>query len=84
MTHMWETQGPTIDEQIEAAAAAVVVARMTDDEKKAAMPEGGFADVFGDNWTDVDTAREAVKQAQRDGQRYKYGAHAFAIFGLPE
>ena len=42
MTHMLETTGPTIDEQITAAAAQVIYARMTEEEKAEIGTEGMF------------------------------------------
>ena len=83
MSHMWETQGPTIDEQIAEAAAEVIYARMTDEEKAGAVAtEPGF-EMFAP-MTTVEIVRSAVLKAQRDHAAYTYGAYAKMIFSLPD
>lgn len=59
MTHMLETTGPTIDEQITAAAAQVIYARMTEEEKAEIGTEGMFGALT------VEEVREAVRKAGR-------------------
>ena len=79
MTHVLETTGPTIDEQITAAAAQVIYARMTEEEKAEIGTEGMFGAM-----TVEEIVREAVRKAGRDGMRYKFGTYAKMIFGLPD
>lgn len=83
MSHIWETYGPTIDEQVEAVAAEIVWARMSKAEQEDALKVAPGSEVFAPK-TRVDIVREAVKKAQREGAHGRYGSHAMAIFGLPE
>jgi|JI10StandDraft_1071094.scaffolds.fasta_scaffold1097894_1 hypothetical protein len=83
MSHMWETKGPTLDEQIAEVAADVIYAAMSDEEKLAATStEPGF-EIFAPTST-VEIVRQAVLQAQREHAAYKYGAYAKIIFALPD
>jgi len=78
MTHILETSGSTIDEQIANVAAQVIYDRMTEEEKAEIGTEGMFGAL-----TIEDIVREAVRKAGRDGMRYKFGTFAHVIFGLP-
>ena len=83
MSHIWETSGPTIDEQVEAVAAEIIWACMSNDQKfEALQVEPGF-EIFAPA-TRVEIVREAVKKAQREGADGRYGSHAMAIFGVPK